>query len=146
MKKKLSNLGILATIALLASFIGVMAADSVDPASATFTSVRSEAAATVSAGTIYRGASLNLTNCVCYTTNSTTIQGLDGVTVMVSVGNINTNIDYTATVQSAALGTWHCTVAIPDLSSFTLQVKITDALTNSYIYPPKVMTADVSMF
>lgn len=122
------------------------AADSVEPASCTVTNVRGEAAASVSAGTIYRGTSLNLTNCVACTTNDSTIQGLDGVTVQVSVGNLTTNIDYTATVQSTNAGTWHCTVTVPDLSSWTLQVKVTDASTNSYIYPSKVLTAESSMF
>lgn len=122
------------------------AADSVEPASCTFTNVRSEAVATLSAGTIYRGASLNLTNCVACTTNSSTVQGLDGVTVSVSVGNTSTNVDYSGTVQVAASGTWHCTVTVPDLSSFYIQVKLTDSLTNSYIYANKVLTADQSMF
>jgi hypothetical protein len=121
------------------------AADSVEPASCTFTNARSDAVATVAAGTIYRNASLNLTNCVAQTTNSV-VQGLSGVTVSVSVGNTSTNIDYTATVQTAASGTWHCTVTVPDLSTFNVQVKLTDSLTNSYIYANKVLSADQSQF
>jgi len=122
------------------------AADAVEPANATATFVRGESAGSISAGTIYRGATLNLTNMVCCTTNSATVQGLSGVTVQVSVGNLSTNIDYSATVQVAASGTWHCTVVVPDLSSFIVQCKITDGSTNSYIYPPKTMTAETSMF
>jgi hypothetical protein len=121
-------------------------ADAVEPANATATFVRGESGGDISAGTVYRGTTLNLTNMVCCTTNSTTAQGLEGVTVQVSVGNISTNIDYTATVQSAAAGTWHCSIAVPDLSQFSVQCKITDASTNSYIYAPKSMTAEISMF
>lgn len=124
----------------------MLAADTVAPASCTFTNVRAEAVASVAAGTLYRGATLNLTNCVACTTNAATIQGLDSVTVAVAVGNSTTNIEYSATVQSAAAGSWHCTVAVPDLASFFIQVKITDSLTNSYIYANKVFTAETSLF
>jgi hypothetical protein len=144
--KKFTKLAV-ATLGLLCLFAAApgLAADTVAAANATFTNIRGEAVGTVS-GSYYRGATLNLTNCVACTTNAATIQGLDSVTVMVSVGNLTTNIDYTATVQVAASGTWHCTVAVPDLASFSIQVKVTDSLTNSYIYPAKVMAAEQSMF
>ena len=134
--------GLLAVSAVGAS----RAADAVEPASVTFTNVRTEAVAQVDAGTLYRGATLVFTNCVLCTTNASTVQGLSAVTVQVSAGNLSTNIDYSATVVDAAAGKWSCTVVIPDLSAWTMQVKVTDANTNSFIYPSKNFVADQSMF
>ena len=138
----LSVLSALSAVTLVCS----ASTDAVEPAQATVTFVRGEGVASVSAGTIYQGTTLNLTNCVCALTNSTSPQLLGGVTVQVAVGNSSTNVKYTATVQASAAGTWHATIAVPSLSTFTLQVKITDGQTNSYIYPSKVMAADTSLF
>ncbi len=74
------------------------------------------------------------------------IPGGLAVTVAVAVGNSSTNVEYAATVQSAVAGTWHCTVTVPDLATFFVQVKVTDSQTNSYIYANKVFSAETSLF
>jgi hypothetical protein len=124
------------------------AGDTVSPPTVTFTNVRSEAIATIVAGTIYQGSSLVFTNCKLYSGTSTNSdpQGLSNVTVEVSCGNLGTNVDYTATVTSTNLGLWCATVTVPSLSAWQVQVRITDAATNRYVYPTKTMVADQSMF
>jgi hypothetical protein len=113
-----------------------LAADTVVPASLSFTNKREEATQQVTWGdNLWWSGSLNLTNCMLYSNSAgTTTQGLDGVTVTVVAGNSTTNISYTATVQSAADGTWHCTVTNLSVSQMQFQVTITDGSGNSYIY------------
>jgi len=138
----------LAAIALLQVW-PAGAGDAVEPISTTFTNYRAQAVQTISSmGTIYKGQTLRLTNCVVMasTTATNTIQGLDAVTVDVAVGNSSTNIEYEATVTSTNNGTWTLDFDVPDLSAFFIQVKVTDANTNSYIYPNKNMTASESLF
>lgn len=133
-------------LALLAA--GARAADAVAPASCTITNVRGEALEYVSDETYYEDTTLRLTNCVIYagTSTNSAVQGLDGVTVQVSVGNTTTNIDYTATVQSAEAGSWWCDIVVPSFTpSPYLQIKVTDASTNSYIYPWKMIRTKDSL-
>ena len=140
---------VLVGVVLLSIFgNSVQSADSVEPASVTITNIRSEAVQTISwAGTVYQATSLLFTNCVVYSdTEGSVVQGLNGVTVQVSVGNLSTNVDYNATVMSTNAGTWYCNVTVPSLSSYYVQVKLTDSQTNSYIYPNKTMSASQSMF
>ena len=127
--------------------VGAYAADAVEPASMTFTNFRSEAVGPVpGGGTLYRHSSLLFTNCLCYTgtdTNSA-IQGLDGVTVVVSVGNLSSNVDHTATLDVNGTN-WWVSFTLPDLASMHVQVKVTDTNSNSYIYPNKTVSAEQSM-
>ena len=143
----MKKVAIVAALMALLVGVGVRAADSVEPASMTFTNFRSEAVSPVpGGGTIYRHSSLLLTNCLCYTgtdTNSA-IQGLDGVTVAVSVGNLSSNVDHTATLDANGTN-WWLSFTVPDLSSMNVQVKVTDGSGNSYIYPNKTLTAEQSM-
>jgi len=126
------------------------AADSVEPVSCSITNKRAEAAATISGlGTVYQGSTLVFTNCQLYADSTgTTKQGLDGVTVQIAVGTLATNITYTATTQGdSSNGMWYCTgVTVPNLSSFFVQVQVTDSLTNSFIYPSKAINAEQSLF
>jgi hypothetical protein len=66
--------------------------------------------------------------------------------VDLAVGNLFTSIVYSATVQVATSGTWHCTITVPELAQFEVQVRIIDAATNTYIYPTKGMSTQQSMF
>lgn len=122
------------------------AGSAVQPASVAVTNVRGEAAESILPGTLYRGSTLLFTNCVVATTNAATPQTLTNVTVTISVGNLSTNNDYTATVQDAALGKWSYAITVPDLASWFLQVKVTDENTNVYIYPSKTFVSEQSMF
>jgi len=133
---------------ILAGILPARADSQVEPQTCTFTNKRAEAAQSVTwAGTLYRSGTVLFTNCLLYADSlGLTVQTLTNVTVQVSVGSLTTNIDYTATVLSTNGGTWFKSVTVPDLASWTIQVKITDSLTNTYIYPAKVMTAEQSMF
>lgn len=131
--------------AVLVGVWPVRAADSVEPQSVTFTNTRGEAVSSVNVGTIYRSTTLVLTNCQALI-SATATQGLDGVTVQVSVGDLSTNCDYTASVASTNQGRWSATILVPDLSSFLIQLKLTDGAGNSFIYPAKSMMAEQSMF
>jgi hypothetical protein len=130
------------TLIAVAFCLAAVAGHSVEPTTATFNSVRGEAQASVS-GTFYKSTTLVLTNCVMYsgTTTNTARQGLDAVTVEVRAGTTDSNTAYTATVSDTN-GIWGCRLTIPNLPSSYLQVKITDASTNVYIYPWKVLVAD----
>lgn len=129
---------------------GVFAADQVVPQSVTFTNYRGQAVETItSAGTIYQGATLRLTNCVAMssTTATNTVQGLDAVTVQCAVGNTTTSVTYSATVTSTNNGMWACDIVVPtNMTSFSVQVKLTDANTNSFIYPNKNFIGEESLF
>ena len=120
--------------------IPAMAVDEVVPASCAVTSLRGEAVAYISSTEFYQDSTLRLTNCVVYagaTTNSA-VQGLDGVTITVSVGTSSTNVAYTGAAIVAADGTWWADVVVPSfVTASYLQVKLTDGSTNTYIYPWK---------
>ena len=137
-------------IALLVVANLSLAGDTVSPISVTFTNYRGQAVETItSAGTLYQGTTLRLTNCAAMssTTATNTIQGLDAVTVQCAVGNTSTSITYTASVTSTNGGTWSCDIVVPtNISSFSVQVKLTDSLTNSYIYPNKNFIGERSLF
>jgi len=133
--------------ATMAAAVVAEAVDAVAPISITFTNKRDEAQQTLVGRTVYQGVSLCFTNCKMYADSSGTLaQGLSGCTVNLSVGTLGTNVDYTATVLSAPNGTWWRTVTVPALSTFNIQVKVTDTNNNSYIYANKVLSANSSQF
>ncbi len=149
LKSKISHLKFLPILLLLSLVWPVTAADSVEPQSVTITNYRGEATITISsAGAIYQGGTLRFTNSVLYatTTNTPVIQGLSGITVEVAAGNTSTSIVYNATVMSTNAGTWACDIVVPALSEFLVQVRITDAATNMFIYPSKQFQAVQSLF
>jgi len=118
------------------------ASDAVEPASATVTSLRGEAIVAISQSSFFEGTTLRLTNCSAYagTTTNSVRQGLSNVVIEVRVGSLTTNVPYSGSVASATNGAWWCDIQIPtNLSSVYLQVKLTDSITNSYIYPWKVI-------
>jgi hypothetical protein len=118
------------------------AADSVQPQSISINNLRGVASGTQASATeFYQSSTLLFTNCVAYTGTNTAsaVQGLDAVTVQLTLGNsAATTTVATATVDVASNGTWWCAITIPTLgASYSCygQVKLTDAQTNSYIYP-----------
>jgi uncharacterized protein YraI len=120
------------------------AADSVQPASVTYTNARTDAEMAVGNGDIfYYGTTLRLTNCLCLTVGGAT-QGLDSVTVSITVGNGTT---YTNTVTAGVSGnTWSANVLVPtSAATIFLQTKLTDVNTNVYIYPWKRIPARASL-
>jgi len=126
--------------ALIVGGFCVASGDAVEPASCTFSNVRGESVGYVSTETYYDDATLRLTNCIAYsgTTTNSAVQGLSNVTVTVSCGTATTNVDYNATVMVASNGTWSCDIVVPSFTETPyVQVKLTDANTNSYIYPWK---------
>lgn len=127
-------------------FLGsVRAADSVEPASCTFTNSRTTAVSYVNDTEYYRGTSILFTNCVLLTTNGV-IQGLDGVTIELKWGTSATNHTFSPSVQVAADGTWTLATTIPtNWEAPNIQIKITDSLTNSYIYPWRMVHTKASM-
>jgi hypothetical protein len=134
--------------AIVAIGVNAVATDAVIPATVTITNLRAQAVETITGvGSLYQGSTLLFTNCLIYSggTTGSAVQGLDGVTVEVSVGTASTNVDYTATVQSAAGGTWYRAVTVPT-SDFSMSLRITDANTNRYIYPLKQFITQPSMF
>jgi hypothetical protein len=138
------------TLRLLASGCAVLvacvclihAADAVEPASVTTTNLRGESASlTVSAESFYQGTTLLFTNCALYasTTTNAGLQGLDGVTVELRIGTTVASTAYSASVQSTN-GLWWCSATVPtNMTAAFVQVKITDANTNSFIYPWKTL-------
>jgi len=133
---------------LIVGAIGVRAQGVVAPASVTITNFRTEAQSFISDSTYFNDTTLRFTNCVMYsgaTTNSS-VQNLTGVTIEVSVGAASTNIAYSGTAQIATNGTWFSDITVPSfVSAPFLQVKITDASTNSFIYPWKIISSKASM-
>jgi hypothetical protein len=88
------------------------------------------------------GTTLLLTNCVIYSggTTSSAVQGLDGITVEIRIGDLFSSTAYTGTVINAASGTWWKAITVPtNYQSVFLQLKVTDAATNSYIYPLRLI-------
>jgi uncharacterized protein (TIGR03437 family) len=130
------------TVALLANI--VFGADDVAPATLSITNVRDEAQAYVPNGSTYyfEGTTLRLTNCTMYagTSTNSSAQGLDSVTIDIDVGTTSTNVNYSGTAQVASNGTYYCDITVPEnLATAYIQVKITDASTNVYIYPWKMI-------
>jgi hypothetical protein len=55
-------------------------------------------------------------------------------------------VDYNATVLSTNAGTWSCDITAPSfITAPYIQVKVTDANTNSYIYPWKSLATKTAM-
>ena len=133
---------ILAVLAAVLVGYPAHAADAVGVESITnMVNIRGESEATLS-GTYFRSSTLLLTNALCLvgTTGSDT-QGLDGVTVTLTVGNSSSNIDYTATAYTNSAGVtnlWWASITVLDISgTVNLQTKLVDANTNTFIYPWK---------
>jgi len=141
-----NRMWIAAAFALAGFVCSARSGDTVEPQTVTATWVRGVGGAVNSSLVPYRGTTLVFTNCVLCTSSSTNIQGLQDVTVALRVGNSTTNLPYTATVLSTNAGTWFCSITVPELSQFEVQIKITDAATNVYIYPSKAMSTQESMF
>ena len=126
-----------------------LSADSIAPASVTFTNCRGDVANTKISNTPFvEGTTLLLTNCVIYSggTTSSAVQGLDGITVEIRIGDLFSSTAYTGTVINAASGTWWKAIPVPtNYQSVFLQLKVTDAATNSYIYPLRLITTTQPM-
>ena len=139
MKSKLA----LCSMLFAAFAFGAKASDAVQPASCTITNFRSESQGYVSPEYFYEGASLLFTNCVLYkgSDSNSLVQGVNGVTIEVRVGSSVTNQLYLGTAQPPASNSWFSTVTVPTNSggSIFMQVKVIDSVTNSYIYPWKMI-------
>jgi len=123
----------------------VQAADAVEPPMLSFTNARSSTVSYISDTEYYRGTSLLFTNCVLQTTNGA-IQGLDGVTIELKWGTTATNHTFVPTVQDAATGKWFLNMTVPtNWEAPNMQIKVTDANTNSYIYPWRLIHTKASM-
>lgn len=125
----------------------VIAGSPVEPATVTVTNTRGDSANAAVPGIYYKEATLRFTNCVMFAGSSTNSarQGLDGVTITVSMGTAQTNIDYSATATDTN-GVWFCDVTVPSfVTPPYVQVKVTDANTNTYIYPWKSLSTIDSM-
>jgi len=121
---------------VLAVFLGTAkAADSVEPASLSVTNNRNDSVSYLSETVFYKNASLLWTNCTLQTTG-TVVQGLSGVAIELKWGNSLSNLTFTPIVTSTNLGKWTLNMTIPegwDMPS--IQIKVTDAMSNSFIYP-----------
>lgn len=137
--KKTSLIPILALAFVLLGIPPAYPADAVEPNMVTFTNFRGQAEASILGSSCFSGSTLLMTNCAIKSGTSATgtVQGLSGVTVDVTIGNTSSNVHYTATVMSTNLGTWYCSVIVPTnaVSQAWVQIKVTDANTNIYIYP-----------
>lgn len=135
------------TAAVLGLVYPVGAADAVSPASCSITNFRGEAEGYVSEYYYFEGTTLLLTNCHMYaSTGTNTVQGLSGVTITVDVGTTTTNLSYTGHAISTNLGTWWVSFPVPaGLPTVYVQTKVTDANTNTYIYPWKMMRTKAAL-
>lgn len=96
-----------------------------------------------------QGASLLMTNMVCYSTanlgTNSVVQGLDVVTVEVatSVSSSTTGTWSEASVQDITNGTWTINLTtLPTASTVYWQCRITDSGTNTYYYQTQMLYAD----
>lgn len=139
MKRGLLDLILFCALAVVA--YPARAADAVEPASCSVTNFRGEAVTSLSAESFYMGATLLLTNCTLYagTGTNSAKQGLDEVSIELKLGDTTLATTYTGTVAGATSnGSWWAALVVPTNSPGSpvwLQIKITDANTNSYIYP-----------
>lgn len=128
-------------LALLCS-LSTMAADTVAPAQTSMTNKRDDYVSAIS-GTYYRGTSLLFTNCLMYagTGGTGTVQGLNGVTIDVTVSDGTTSSNFQASAISTNLGTYWFSLNLSTsyVNQANVQVKITDDGGTSYIYPWKVL-------
>ena len=132
----------IALAAVLLSTCSAFAGDTVVPALITITNFRDAADIEfVSDATFVQGDTLRFsTNCRVYSTSDNSVtQGLDEVTVTVSMGDgsVADNI-YTGIVVAATEGRWTCDVTVPrKLSLCYLQVSLADTNGNTYSYQPQ---------
>ena len=125
----------------------VRAADTVEPANVTIRSVRGEAVSAISSEVFYDGSSLLFTNCVCLSdTAGIVTQGLDTVTITLNIGSTVTNVEYDGTAGSGNTN-WSASITVPTniTGTINVQVKLTDATTNIYIYPWKTLAHKEAM-
>jgi len=125
----------------------VRAADTVEPANVTIRSVRGEAVSAISSEVFYDGSSLLFTNCVCLSdTAGIVTQGLDTVTITLNIGSTVTNVEYSGTADGDNTN-WWASVTVPTniTGTISVQVKLTDATTNIYIYPWKTLAHKEAM-
>jgi hypothetical protein len=118
-------------------------ADAVEPSTCSITNIRGETEVAIP-GTFYKSTTLLFTNCVLYSGNTTNArQGIDGVTVTATVsdGSAASSTSVVATAISTNLGTYWFSVNLrTNLSNqANVQIKLTDAQNNTYIYPWKVL-------
>lgn len=138
--------GIIALMCLVLSASVCFGDDAVTPASTTYDSIRGEAVTTIAGGSFYRGTTLIFTNCMTFTdTSGVVTQGLANVTVTVTVGNGTTSTDYTANCYDeggdGTTNVFWVTFTVPTniTSSMSVQTTLTDANTNIFVYPWKVL-------
>ena len=130
----------------LMSASALVAADTVQPTTATFSSLREEGISYINSTTYYLGTSINFTNCLLYATNmAANLQGLSGVTIQLKWGDPTTNQIFAPVVQNTN-GVWCLSMVAPTnwLSPY-IQIKITDGAANSYIYPWKMVRMQSAM-
>lgn len=133
--------GLVAVVCLLAFVVSSEATDSVLPPTCTFTNARGEAVGFASPESYYKTTTLVFTNCKAFAAGTNgAVQGLDGVTIEMRVGDLYSSTAYTGTVQVATSGTWSVRITVPTNYVTTyLQTKLTDSETNIYIYPMKML-------
>ena len=140
--KKMKILVVVGSLCAMLSALCVLA-DTVAPASVTFTNCRGDAANTeISRTTFVEGTTLLMTNCVIYSggTTSSAVQGLTHVAIEIRIGDLFSSTAHTGQVINAALGTWWTSITVPtNYASVFLQMKLTDASTNSYVYPLRII-------
>ena len=131
--------GMFLALCLAGALSAAMADDTVAPQSCTWTNIRGEEVAGIP-GTFFKGATLQATNCVAYVSTGVT-QGLAGVTVTITISDTITSTNFAATVQDSANGKFwfRCSLTNALLDQARVQVKLTDSLGSTYIYPWKVL-------
>lgn len=129
----------LLALCLAGALSAAMADDTVAPQSCTWTNIRGEEVAGIP-GTFFKDATLQATNCVVYVSSGVT-QGLSGVTVTITISDTVTSTNFAATVQDAANGKFwfRCSLTNALLDQARVQVKLTDGVGSTYIYPWKVL-------
>lgn len=138
----------IAVLFVLVILAGAAYADAVTPATTNIVNVRGEAVTTIG-GTYYMGSTLLITNAYCLVggTGSNT-QGLDGITVQLTVGNSASNVVVTGTVYvaSGATNRYAVSFTVPTVTgTCNIQTKITDASSNIFIYPWKRLTVKTAL-
>ena len=133
MKRTVTLIGLVTMICGMA-----LAGDGVAPASTNIINRRTDTGTgSISSTVFYKGSTLLFTNCYMFTASGAT-QGLDEVVVDINIGNTSSNVAYTGNVYvvSSVTNKWWRSVEIPDITgTMSVQIKVTDANTNIYIYP-----------
>jgi len=133
--KTLTKKLLVSGLTAIAVILAVARADSVDPATITCTNNRNDTLTYLSDAIYFKGASLLWTNCSLQTTG-TVAQGLSGVTIQMKWGSASSNVTFSPVVTSTNLGKWSLNMTVPtNWDQPAIQIKITDAQTNSFIYP-----------